>query len=169
MTNLSRRSATWRLRPHQPGDLGMVIHQQTRIYCDEYGWGGEFEALVAEIAARFIRSHDPAREHCWVAEDIKTAHILGSVMLVRKTSRVAQLRMLYVDASARGTGLGGALVDTCIAFARDKEYRKLVLWTNDVLTDARALYVKRGFALTASEPHTSFGKKLIGQFWELKL
>jgi DNA-binding MarR family transcriptional regulator/GNAT superfamily N-acetyltransferase len=155
------------LRAHQIGDIGHVARRQGQLYAQEYGWDETFEALVAEIGARFVRRFDPAHERCWIAE--QGGRIVGSVFVVRKSARTAQLRLLYVEPSARGQGLGGRLVDECIRFARAKGYRVLTLWTNDVLDAARHVYESRGFVLGKQERHRSFGKSLVGQFWSLAL
>jgi DNA-binding MarR family transcriptional regulator/GNAT superfamily N-acetyltransferase len=155
------------LRPHQTGDIGWITHRQGLLYAQEHGWDESFEALVAEIAAQFVRGFDPKHERCWVAE--QGGRIVGAVFVVRKSARVAQLRLLYVEPSARGQGLGGRLVDECIAFARARGYRTLMLWTNDVLHAARRLYQARGFELGPQQRHRSFGKALVGQTWTLAL
>jgi DNA-binding MarR family transcriptional regulator/GNAT superfamily N-acetyltransferase len=155
------------LREHQPGDIGWVIQQHGEIYAREYGWNSEFEALVAGIGAEFLKKFDPAYERCWVAE-LDGARV-GSVFVVRKSATVAQLRMLILTPSARGLGLGARLTDECIAFARSKGYRKMVLWTNSILTAARDIYAKRGFVLTQSEPYHGYGQDLVGETWELAL
>ena len=155
------------LRPHRPGDMGMVIHMHGLLYAEEYGFDQTFEALVAEIAARFIRRFDPAVERCWIAEH--DGEVVGSVFLVRQSKTVAKLRLLIVDPKARGLGLGRRLVDECIAFARQSGYRKIVLWTNSVLDAARHIYVQTGFELVDSEAHRSFGHDLVGETWELRL
>jgi DNA-binding MarR family transcriptional regulator/GNAT superfamily N-acetyltransferase len=155
------------LRPHQVGDIGWVAHRQGLLYAQEYGWDQTFEALVAEIAARFVRDFDPQHERCWIAE--QGGRIVGSAFVVRKSARVAQLRLLYVEPSARGQGLGARLVDECIRFARSKQYKTLMLWTNDVLRAARHVYESRGFVLQKQERHRAFGKALVGQYWTLAL
>ncbi|MEX0923933.1 MAG: helix-turn-helix domain-containing GNAT family N-acetyltransferase [Rhodovibrionaceae bacterium] len=155
------------LRPHRPGDIGLVVSRQATLYHREYGWDGSFEALVAEIGAEFIRTFDPAWENCWIAE--RNGEVVGSVFVVRQSQEVAKLRMLYVDASARGLGIGARLVGECIAFARAKGYRKLTLWTNDILVSARRIYEAAGFVLVEEEPHHSFGVDLVGQNWDLQL
>jgi DNA-binding MarR family transcriptional regulator/GNAT superfamily N-acetyltransferase len=155
------------LRPHAIGDVGWVIERQSRLYAEEYGWNGEYEALVAEIGAAFIRNFQPGKEFCWVAE--KAGERVGAVFLVRKSNEDGQLRLLHVERTARGLGVGSQLVAECVATARRVGYRKLVLWTNDVLADARRLYERTGFTLAGEERHHSFGKDLVGQNWELEL
>ncbi len=155
------------LRDHRVGDMGWIIHRQARLYAEEYGWNEEFEALVAEITAKFIRNFDPRKERCWVAE--LDGEIVGAVFLVKDSDEVARLRMLHVDAKARGQGLGRRLVEECIRFARAKGYKTLTLWTNDVLVSARRIYEAAGFKLVAEEKHRSFGKDLVGQHWNLAL
>lgn len=155
------------LRPHQPGDMGWVIHRQAVLYNHEYGWDGSFEVLLAEIAGAFIESFDPKTEFCRIAE--REGEIVGSVFLARDSDDTAKLRMLYVEPSARGLGLGRHLVSECIRFAKSHGYEKITLWTNDILAAARHIYEMEGFELVASTPHHSFGKDLVGEIWELSL
>lgn len=160
-------SPTVMLRPHRPGDMGWIIHRHAALYAQEYGWDGSFEAMVAEVAAGFIRKFDPDRERCWVAE--RDGEPVGSVFVVRQDATTAKLRLLYVEPSARGLGLGRKLVGEAIAFARATGYRRMVLWTNDILTAARAIYEAEGFKLIDSERHRSFGQDLVGETWALDL
>jgi GNAT superfamily N-acetyltransferase len=155
------------MRPHGIGDIGWVIERQSRLYAEEYGWNGEYEALVAEIGAAFIRNFRPGKEFCWIAE--QGSERVGAVFLVRKSDEDGQLRLLHVERQARGLGVGSQLVAECVATARRVGYRRLVLWTNDVLGDARRLYERAGFSLAGAERHHSFGKDLVGQNWELVL
>jgi DNA-binding MarR family transcriptional regulator/GNAT superfamily N-acetyltransferase len=155
------------LRGLRPGDAGWLVQRHGEIYAREYGLSMAFEALVARIMADYVDQHRPGRENAWIAEvDGQRA---GCVLCVRKDDETAQLRVLLVEAWARGHGLGARLVDECIRFARDSGYRRLVLWTNDVLVSARKIYLAAGFELVSEERHHSFGKDLVGQYWELRL
>jgi len=155
------------LRGHRPGDIGWVVSRHGALYAEEYGWDQRFEALVAEIAAGFINRFDPKLERCWIAE--LDGEPVGSVFVVKQGAGVAKLRLLLIEPRARGRGLGHRLVRECIAFAREKGYRKLVLWTQSNLAAARAIYKAAGFRLVSSEKHNSFGARLTGEYWELKL
>lgn len=151
------------LRDPQPGDMGWLVYRQSVMYAQEYGWNNEYEALAAEIVARFVREFDPKSERCWIAE--KDGKGVGSVFVVRHDDSTAKLRLLYVDPSARGLGIGRRLVEECLRFARQAGFRKMILWTNSVLTGARRIYEQAGFQLIEEEPHHSFGKDLVGQTW----
>lgn len=159
--------APYLLRPHRPGDMGWVVHRHGALYAQDYGWDERFEAMVAEIVAKFIARFDAMKECCWIAE--RDGEIIGSVFLVKKSKTVAKLRLLLVEPSARGLGLGSRLVEECLRFARQAGYRKITLWTNDILHAARHIYVKAGFRKIGSEQHHSFGHDLVGETWELIL
>jgi DNA-binding MarR family transcriptional regulator/GNAT superfamily N-acetyltransferase len=163
----ARPQRTVVLRDPGPGDIGWVVQQHGEIYAREYGWNSDFEALVADIAGQFLRKFQPAWERCWIAE--LDGERVGAVFVVRKSATTAQLRMLILSAKARGLGLGARLTDECIAFARNKGYKKIVLWTNSCLTAARGIYAARGFKLVKSEPYEGFGQQLVGETWELRL
>jgi GNAT superfamily N-acetyltransferase len=147
--------------------MGWIIHRQGIIYSEEYGWDEQFEALVAEIIANFVKQFDPSRERCWIAEE--DGEVVGSVFLVNTSDTSGKLRLLYVEPKARGQGIGTQLVAECIRFARQVGYQKITLWTNDVLHAARHIYEKAGFRCTERETHHSFGYDLVGENWELEL
>jgi DNA-binding MarR family transcriptional regulator/GNAT superfamily N-acetyltransferase len=155
------------LRSHRPGDMGWVVHRHGALYAAEYGWDESFEALTAEIVAKFIRNFDPKREHCWIAEQDGTN--LGCVFLVKKSDRIAKLRLLLLETSARGLGIGKRLVDECIGFAREVGYRKMTLWTQSNLYAARHIYERAGFRLVKKWPVRQFGHEMISETWDLKL
>ncbi|MBM7048163.1 MULTISPECIES: bifunctional helix-turn-helix transcriptional regulator/GNAT family N-acetyltransferase [Rhizobium] len=155
------------IRSPRPGDIGWIVQSQARFYTEEFGWDHRFEALVAEVAGKFLSNFNPEKDRCWIAE--RSGLNVGSAMVADGGDGAAKLRLLYVDKTARGLGLGKLLVDECIRFSRDAGYDKLSLWTNDILDTARGIYVKAGFRLVAEEKHRMFGPELNGQTWELDL
>jgi DNA-binding MarR family transcriptional regulator/GNAT superfamily N-acetyltransferase len=155
------------LRDPRPGDMGWVVQSHGALYASEYGFDSSFEALVAEISAKFLVSFDASRERCWIAE--LDGVQVGSVFLVKHSDDVAKLRLLLVDPAGRGQRLGQRLVAECIAFAKACGYRKITLWTQSILLAARKIYQDAGFVLVASEPHRSFGQSLVGETWEREL
>jgi DNA-binding MarR family transcriptional regulator/N-acetylglutamate synthase-like GNAT family acetyltransferase len=163
-----KEPASYVLRPPHAGDLGWIVHRQGALYAEEWNYDEEFEALAAEIVAEFVKHLQPSKERCWIAE--KEGEIVGSVFLVRKSEAVAKLRLLFVEPSARGLGIGSRLIDECVRFARQAGYRKITLWTQSELGAARRLYRKAGFKRTAKQAHDSFGRKgLVAETWELAL
>jgi GNAT superfamily N-acetyltransferase len=155
------------LRQHEPGDMGWITHRHGVLYAREYGYDARFEALVAQITADFITNFRQGRERCWIAE--MNGEIIGSIFCVQASETVAKLRLLLVEPSARGLGLGARLVQECINFATRAGYETLTLWTQSELVEARHLYAKHGFTLVRSEPAPSFGKALVSEVWELPL
>ncbi|THV29129.1 GNAT family N-acetyltransferase [Glycomyces paridis] len=156
------------LRGLRPGDLGWIVYSQGKGYAEHYGWNGEYEALVARIAADFAAAHDPERERGWIAE-IDGAPV-GSIVCVDAGSGTAKLRLLWVEPSARGAGVGAMLVEACVAYARERGYTSMELWTVSMLAAARRLYQAAGFTLTSEEPVQLFGQEdLTGQVWRLEL
>ena len=161
----TRRDMAISVRPYRIGDVGWAIEQHGRLYAEEFGWNGEFEALVATLFARFATHHDPEAERFWVAE--LDGERVGCVFVVRNENdrRAAQLRCLLVDPKGRGLGVGRRLVDECIRFARSAGYERMLLWTNDILAAARRIYEQAGFSLVEESAHHSFGHDLVGQIW----
>jgi DNA-binding MarR family transcriptional regulator/GNAT superfamily N-acetyltransferase len=155
------------LRPHQPGDMGWIVHRQGILYAEEYGWDETYEALAAEIVAQFIKNYDPKRERAWIAE--KDGERVGAVLIAKQSDEIAKLRLLHVELAARGLGIGKRLVQECIRFARHAGYQKMTLWTQSILDAARHIYKQAGFQVVSEEKHRSFGKDLTSETWELNL
>jgi len=155
------------LRPPRAGDFGVIVARHAILYAQEYGWTENFEGLCAQIVADFVNNYDPQRERCWIAEI--DGRYAGSVMLVKDSADVARLRLLLVEPSARGLGIGARLTEECIRFARQCGYRKMTLWTHRVLTAARHVYERAGFRLVSSEPRRSWGQDVVSEHWELML
>jgi DNA-binding MarR family transcriptional regulator/GNAT superfamily N-acetyltransferase len=155
------------LREHRPGDIGWIVHRHGVLYAEEYGYDERFEALVAEIVARFVQKLDRKRERCWIAE--RDGQIIGTIFVVAKSKTTAQLRLLLVEPSARGLGLGRRLVDEVVRFSRSAGYKRIDLWTQSELTAARRIYETAGFKRVGSERHTMFGKPTVAEFWRLGL
>lgn len=164
---LAAQPETYSVRTQRAGDLGFIVHRHGVLYAREYGWDARFEALVAEVVAKFIRDYDERYDRCWVAE--RAGEIVGSVLVRRASKHVAQLRLLLVEPSARGLGIGRQLAGECVRFARAAGYHTLELWTNDVLHSARRIYEAAGFQLVAQEKNQLFGEGLTGQTWALEL
>ena len=160
-------STSYLLRQHQPGDLGWIVHRQAILYAEEYGWDGTHEALAGEIVAQFIKNYDPNRERCWIAE--KDGERVGGAFVAKVSDDIAQLRLLHVEAQARGLGIGKRLVQECLRFARRAGYQKMTLWTQSNLYAARHIYKQSGFQVVREQQHHSFGKDLTAETWELNL
>ena len=165
--DIAEAKASYLLRPHQPGDMGWIVHRQAILYADEYGWDGTYEALAAEVVAQFIKNYDPKRERAWVAE--KDGERVGAVFVAKGSDQIVRLRLLHVEQQARGLGIGQRLVEECIRFARQAGYQKMTLWTQSILHAARHIYEKSGFQVVHEEKHHSFGKDLSAETWELNL
>jgi DNA-binding MarR family transcriptional regulator/GNAT superfamily N-acetyltransferase len=169
LTRAEREGQPYVLRPHRVGDMGWVVYSESVGYAEQFGWDETFEALVAGIVGEFIAHFDASRERCWIAE--VDGQNVGHIFLVKhpSESHTAKLRLLFVEPCARGMGLGDTLVKECVRFARTAGYRKVVLWTQSILTSAHRIYERAGFRLMKEEPHHSFGQDLIGQEWQLDL
>ncbi|MGE0604209.1 MAG: GNAT family N-acetyltransferase [Xanthobacteraceae bacterium] len=154
------------LRTHRAGDMGWITMRHGALYESEYGYGPQFEALVADICANFLKNYQPKYERCWIAE--LNGVPAGSVCLVREDAKTAKLRLMFLEPWARGRGVAQKLLQECVSFAKKCGYKKIVLWTQSELLAARKLYAKAGFTLTGTKPHADFGKKLVGEIWELR-
>ena len=166
-TEAPLRDAAYTLRTHRPGDMGWIVHRHGVLYSQEYGWDERFEAIVARVVADFIDNFDPKRENCWVAE--RNGEIVGSIFVVAKTKTVAKLRLLLVEPSARGLGIGSRLVDEVVQFSRKAGYKKIELWTHPELISARKIYKAAGFELIGTEEHQLFGAPLTAETWAMTL
>ena len=155
------------LRDHRAGDMGWIVSRQSALYAEEYGWTTEYEALASDIVAQFLKTFDPARERCWIAE--RSGAPAGAVMIVRQSETVAKLRLLHVERDARGLGIGRRLIDECVRFSRAAGYQTITLWTQSNLLAARHLYQAAGFACISKTPHHQFGKDLVAETWQLAL
>lgn len=155
------------LRSPRPGDFGWVIGRHGAICAAEHGWDGRFEALVARAVAGYLAARDASREAAWIAE--LGGQPVGSAFCVRRSDAEARIRLLLVEPSARGLGIGARLVDQCVSFARNAAYGKVALWTNDVPESARRIYVAAGFELVREEPRRGFGQGGVAQYWSLEL
>lgn len=163
---------TYTLRDPKAGDFGWMVARNAEVYAEEYGWRGPFEGVCAQIVADYVQNFDAKLEKCWIAE--MSGERVGCVMLVKddpkaKKADVARIRLLLLDAKARGMGLGARLVEDCISFARAKGYRRVTLWTHKELTAARAIYAKFGFVKTGEEVHDDWHGKATSEFWDLDL
>ena len=165
--SIGKSAPPFPLRRHRPGDMGWIVSRQSALYAEEYGWTTEYEALAAEIVAQFLKTFDPVRERCWIAE--RDAAPVGAIMIVKHSDEVAKLRLLHVERAARGLGIGTLLIAECIRFSRAAGYKKITLWTQSNLLAARHLYEAAGFTCGATEPHPRFGKDLVAETWELAL
>jgi DNA-binding MarR family transcriptional regulator/GNAT superfamily N-acetyltransferase len=165
--DLAEAKTSYLLRPHQPGDMGWIVHRQAILYADEYGWDGTYEALAAEVVAQFIKNYDPKCERAWVAE--RDGERVGAVFVAKGPEQIVRLRLLHVERQARGLGIGKRLVEECIRFARQAGYQKMTLWTQSILHAARHIYKNAGFQVVREEKHHSFGKDLTAETWELNL
>jgi DNA-binding MarR family transcriptional regulator/GNAT superfamily N-acetyltransferase len=163
---LSGSEAPWRIRTFRTGDLALIASRQSILY-EPYGWNRPMEILQGEVTTAFLRDFRPGREQCWVAE--RAGLMAGAILLVDAGDNVGQLRLLHVESWARGLGIGSALVDECVRFAREAGYDSIRLWTHTVLTPARRIYEKAGFRIVSTEVHHEFGKPEQGETWELAL
>ncbi|KAF2073854.1 hypothetical protein CYY_004850 [Polysphondylium violaceum] len=163
----SERDSLYLVRDPQAGDFDIIVERQWRVYESEYGWNSDFRDILVDIIQKYQAEFDQSLDRCWIAE--KEGQVVGSIFVVKHDQTTAKLRMLYVDSSARGLGIGKRLIEETINFARQSGYKRMVLWTMSVLTTARGLYQRAGFNLVEEEKVQSFGKDLVSQTWSLDL
>ncbi|EKV11356.1 Transcriptional regulator [Penicillium digitatum] len=156
------QSPEYTIRTHRPGDIGWIIHRHAALYENEQGWGTKMEALVCKVGAEFLDNYDVSIDRCWIAE--RNDEFLGCAVLVRDRELIdtAKLRLLLVEPSARGLGLGRALIEQCTRFARETGYARIRLWMQNVLVSARRLYANEGYRLVSAEDHVVLGRGILG-------
>ncbi|MGJ3647758.1 bifunctional helix-turn-helix transcriptional regulator/GNAT family N-acetyltransferase [Sphingomonas sp. GlSt437] len=162
-----KRLSPYLIRTFRPGDMGLIVSRQAILYHELYGWGAGLEANEAEVVAAFLRNFRAGRAQCWIAE--VDGEMAGSVLVTDEGDGLCRLRLLYVEPSAHGKGIGTALVRECITFARSAGYQRMTLWTHSILEAARHIYAREGFHLISTLDHSSFGPMLTGETWELSL
>jgi len=155
------------LRTFRPGDMGLIAARQSILYQQVYGWGPQIEVIAGEVTTDFLRNFKPGREQCWVAE--VNGVMAGSVFLTDEGDGLCRLRLLYVESFARGMGIGNALVEACLTFAREVDFSAMTLWTHTILTSARRIYAAHGFEIVETHVHEEFGAPIQSETWRLEL
>ena len=152
----------------RPGDIGAVTRMHGVLYAREHGLDHRIEASVADGMVRFADAmHTGSGAALWVAE--REGEVVGSIGMTDEGAGVGRLRWFIVAPEARRAGVGSRLLDHAVAWAREQELHRGVLFTIGVLVDAARLYRRAGFRKVSERVGTEWSETLVEERWELDL